>query len=277
MLEARKGSKNGTTDGNSKKSNGTTSGKNTVDKACAKMAKLTALTNLAANQTKLDAQLAKGKLNQTEIDDLKAKAANATTTLQTMQANTTLVSECAVVDAHQKVLGQCKQIKSLQKLSDLANNQTAMDALTQKKQLNDTQVAKLDERIANATAKLKEMQTNTTLTDLCASQQQGKANSGGGKFTRLARYNDMRVIKLQDQLRPLALAAQEVLRPRELQPLLRVSPTAPSLSLSLSLLSSLSSCNVVEPAFLPCSASQHDNLPRQAIRKAALILRIANR
>lgn len=173
VLEARKGHKNGTANGNG---NG-----NSVNKACRQMAKLTKLTELAANQTKLDAMVAKGKLNTTEVDDIKAKAQQATTELQAMQANTTLTTECAVIDAHRKVVSSCKKINKLQKLADMANNQTAKDALVAKKKLNDTQVAKLDERIANATTKLQEMKSNTTLTDLCAQENQQKGTNGGGK------------------------------------------------------------------------------------------------
>ncbi|KAF2652011.1 hypothetical protein K491DRAFT_605765 [Lophiostoma macrostomum CBS 122681] len=171
ILEARKNG-NG---GNSTRGNGTNG--NSVNKACRTMAKLTKLTNLAANQTKLDAMIASGKINATEVDAIKAKAANATSELQTMQSNTTLVSECAVVDAHQAVLKECKQMTKLTKLADLATNQTAMDALMQKKNLNDTQMAKLQERIANATTKLKTLQGNTTLTDLCTQQAQQKGKS----------------------------------------------------------------------------------------------------
>ncbi|KAF2477089.1 uncharacterized protein BDR25DRAFT_309393 [Lindgomyces ingoldianus] len=173
ILAPRKGGKN----------NGTTNG-NSVNKACRTMSKLTHLTALAANQTKLDALVAKGKLNQTEVEALKAKAANATTELQTMQANTTLVTECAVIDAHQKVVGECKAMKKLANLANLANNQTAMDAFMAKKKLNDTQMAKLEEKIGNATTKLKALQANTTLTDLCAQQQ--KANSGGASASSSA-------------------------------------------------------------------------------------------
>ncbi|KAF2249197.1 hypothetical protein BU26DRAFT_505266 [Trematosphaeria pertusa] len=166
ILEARKGGKNGTTNGNS------------VNKACRKMAKLEKLTALAANQTKLDAMVAKGKLNQTEVDAIKAKAANVTSELQTMQANTTLVSTCLVVDAHQKVVGECKQMNKLTKLAALANNQTAMDAFMQKKNITD--MTKLQAKIANATTKLKTLQSNTTLTNLCTQldQQKGAASDG---------------------------------------------------------------------------------------------------
>ncbi|KAF2114603.1 hypothetical protein BDV96DRAFT_600566 [Lophiotrema nucula] len=173
ILEARKGGKNGTANGQANKAHNGTAKGNSVNKVCSKMAKLTKLTELAANTTKLDALMTKGKLNQTEVDAIKAKAANATTELATMTSNSTLVTECQVVDAHKKVVGECKQMKSLEKLSALAGNQTAMQAYIEKKKLNGTKLEKLQERIGNASTKLTAMQANTTLTSLCASEQKG--------------------------------------------------------------------------------------------------------
>ncbi|KAF2798761.1 hypothetical protein K505DRAFT_414156 [Melanomma pulvis-pyrius CBS 109.77] len=179
LLEARKGGKgNGTTRA---KGNGTRG--NSVNSQCKQMAKLTKLTELAANQTKLDAMVAKGKLNETEVAAIKTKATEATTKLATMTSNTTLVSECLVVDAHQKVVGQCKKINELTKLANLANNATAKEAWVAKKELNSTQVTKLDEKIANATTKLSTMSSNTTLTSLCAAEKQQKGTSDGTTAT----------------------------------------------------------------------------------------------
>jgi hypothetical protein len=181
LLEARKGDKNNGTSTKGMKGNGTRG--NSINGQCKQMAKLTKLTELAANQTKLDAMVAKGKINATEVEAIKTKAAEATTKLATMTSNTTLVSECLVVDAHQKVVGQCKQIKKLTKLANLATNTTAKDAMIAKKTLNDTQVAKLDEKIANATTKLATMTSNTTLTDLCAAEQKNKGTADTGMST----------------------------------------------------------------------------------------------
>lgn len=173
ILEARKGRKNDT-DGNGD-GNG-----DPTKRACKTMAKLTKLTELAANQTALDAKVANGKLTAAEVEEIKAKAATATTELQTMQSNSTLAQECATISAHQAVVKSCKQMNKLQKLINVANNQTAIDALVSKKGLNDTEVAKLKEKAANATTKLTEMQANTTLTDLCAQEQSQKGVSNGG-------------------------------------------------------------------------------------------------
>jgi midasin (ATPase involved in ribosome maturation) len=172
-LEARKGNKGNNTNG------GGNGDGNTANKACKTLAKLTKLTELAANQTKLDAQVAKGKLTTEEVTEIKAKAANATTELQTMQSNTTLVQECETVAAHKAVVKSCKQMNKLEELANIASNQTAMDALVAKKGLNDTQVSKLMEKAANATTKLTEMQANTTLTDLCAQEQSQKGAANG--------------------------------------------------------------------------------------------------
>ncbi|KAF2635768.1 hypothetical protein P280DRAFT_522885 [Massarina eburnea CBS 473.64] len=176
MLEARKGNKNDTSA--SAKGNGTKG--NSVNKMCKQMAKLTKLTELASNQTKMDALVSKGKLNDTEVTSLKSKAAEAETKLKTMTSNSTLVSECAVVDAHQETIGQCKQMKGLSKLASLASNQTAMDAWVAKKKLNDTQVTKFKDQISKAQTKLDSLNGNTTLTDICSKETSQKGASGTG-------------------------------------------------------------------------------------------------
>lgn len=175
FFEAREaGEKNGT----SKEKNGTKM--NSVKKQCKAMARLTMLTDLANNQTKMDALVSKGKLNDTELTALKAKAAEAGTKLQALTANTTLVGECAVVNAHTKSLRQCKKMKTLTKLTELASNQTAMDALIAKKKLNDTQATELKDNIKSVQIQLDELKSNTTLTDICAKETSQKGNSGSG-------------------------------------------------------------------------------------------------
>ncbi|KAF2024794.1 hypothetical protein EK21DRAFT_77920 [Setomelanomma holmii] len=164
--------------------NGThTKGADTIKQACKQMAKLTHLTELAANQTKLDELVAKGKLNSTEVDALKTKATDATTKLQTMASNTTLTTECAAIDAEQKTVSECKQMKQLQKLANLASNTTALDAMVSKKSLNSTEVDKLKEKISKAQTKLQTLSSNTTLTDFCAQRQQGKGTTSADAGT----------------------------------------------------------------------------------------------
>mgnify|MGYP004507274719 CR=1 FL=1 len=97
------------------------------------MCRLNALPQIASKQTKLDAWVAEGKLDTAEVDPIKAKAANATAELQTMQSNTTLVSECTIVDAEHNSVKQCKQMKRLTKLAALAGDEAAMAAYEQKR------------------------------------------------------------------------------------------------------------------------------------------------
>ncbi|KAJ4374383.1 hypothetical protein N0V83_003124 [Neocucurbitaria cava] len=162
-----------------RKDNGTSKGGDTTKSACKQMQKLTHLTELAANQTKLDELVAKGKMNTTEVDALKAKAADASTKLQTLESNSTLTTECAVIEADQQSKQECRQMKELTKLAALADNQTAMDALVAKKGLNSTQMDKLMARIQKAETKLQTLSSNTTLTDFCATLKQSKGNNNG--------------------------------------------------------------------------------------------------
>ncbi|KAJ4339159.1 hypothetical protein N0V95_007844 [Ascochyta clinopodiicola] len=152
-----------------------------LKKSCKKLRKLTVLSELANNQTKLDAWVTAGKLDTAEVDAIKAKAANATTELQSMQANTTLVGECAIVNAERKSVNQCKQMKKLAKLAALAGNDTAMAAFEQKKGLNETGIEKLKAKIAQASTKLQEMQSNTTLTSFCTQRQQQKGDTSSAE------------------------------------------------------------------------------------------------
>ncbi|KAH7355788.1 hypothetical protein BKA66DRAFT_270058 [Pyrenochaeta sp. MPI-SDFR-AT-0127] len=170
--------------------NDTNSNGNPTKKACRQLAKLTKLTELAANQTKLDELVAKGKMNATDVEELKTEAADATTRLQTLSANTTLTSECAVINAEKETVGQCKQMNKLQKLADLAGNQTAMDAFVQRKGLNETNVEKLQEKIQQAETKLQEMQSNTTLTDFCTQRKQQKDQENGDDTTSSTESNE---------------------------------------------------------------------------------------
>lgn len=117
------------------------------------MRKLTVLSEIAASQTKLDIWVAEGKLNSARVEAFKAKAANATAELQIMQSNTTLASECMVVDAERKSINQCKQMEKLTKLAVLAvlaGNDTALAAFEQKKGLNQTGIEKLKAEVAEA-------------------------------------------------------------------------------------------------------------------------------
>src|SRR6201996_6858143 len=60
---------------------------------CEEMSKLTKLTDLANNATKLSELETKFNLTAAQINDIKTEAANATSRLQELQSNTTLTSQ----------------------------------------------------------------------------------------------------------------------------------------------------------------------------------------
>jgi hypothetical protein len=179
-LEARK-------DGNATRSKDDKG--DSIKKACKEMGKLTFLTSLAANQTKLDELVAKGKMTAAKVDALKAKATAAAPKLQALSSNTTLTAECATLDANKKMEKECKHMKKLQGFANLANNDTAMNAFAARKKLNGTQVDHLKEGLQDKVAKLKALQANTTLTDFCT---KGKAVASPGS-TLLSTYRKYRI------------------------------------------------------------------------------------
>lgn len=150
----------------------------TTQKACKEMRKLTVLTSLAANQTKLDTLITEGKIDTAKADKLKKEAADAAPKLQALTSNSTLVDECATIDAEGHMKQQCKQMKRLQRLAKLAGNATAMDAFAAKQNLNSTQVDGLKSKVQKAETKLKALEANTTLTDFCTQMKQGQQSGG---------------------------------------------------------------------------------------------------
>lgn len=161
-------------------------GGNPTQKACKEMQKLEKVSSLGNNQTRLDELVAAKKLDASMVDAIKTKAAEATTKLQTMTSNTTLVGECAVIDAAMKTAGECRSMKMLSKLSMLAGNKTALDAMIAKEKLNGTQVDKLNQKIMKADTKFKAMSSNTTLTQICSAMKQQKGTSGNGSKNLLS-------------------------------------------------------------------------------------------
>ncbi|KAH6639987.1 hypothetical protein BKA67DRAFT_665368 [Truncatella angustata] len=140
--------------------NGTTS----VKSQCKEYAKLSNQVELATNETKL---ADKFDNNQTAIDAFKAKAADKQTQLDTLSSNSTLMSDCAVIQAHAEAVDSCDQIQSWEKDIATAANDTKLAAKF------DNNATKIDAFKAKASAKatkLADMTSNTTLTDFCSVQ-----------------------------------------------------------------------------------------------------------
>lgn len=161
--------------GGSKKKNGTH--ENSEKRQCREMSHLTRLVDLVNNATKLTELETKHNLTADKITRLKDSAANATTRLTELQSNTTLVSQCAIVDAGEKLKGQCKQMKMLTKMMDVAANATALSEMATKRGWTDAQTTKFKARAANATMKLDKLKSNTTLVDACSTIKKGSASS----------------------------------------------------------------------------------------------------
>ena len=130
---------------------------------CKQVAKLTKIVNLAANSTRLDD---KTDGNVTKADAIKAKASEAATTLQTLQANTTLMAACNQIFAVEDMEDSCQQMASLEKLQALVANSTKLDA---KFDGNATKIAAVQAKASAGAEKLTALSGNETLTAFCAS------------------------------------------------------------------------------------------------------------
>lgn len=141
---------------------------NSEKKQCSEMSHLTKFVDLVNNATKLTELETKHNMTAAKITKLKASAANATTRLTELQSNTTLTSQCAIVDAGEKLKSQCKEMKMLTKMMEVAGNATALSDMAAKKNWTDAKITKFKARAANATMKLTKLTSNTTLVDACA-------------------------------------------------------------------------------------------------------------
>ena len=173
---------NGTTDATKGEhhKNGT-AGADSERRQCAEISRLTELMDLVNNATRLQELETKHNLTQTQIDKLKSQAANDTTKLKTLQSNSTLMSQCAVVDADQKLKSQCHEMSALTKLSDLASNATALNDIQTKRNLTAAQIDKIKELAQNATAKLTKLKSNSTLVSACKNVKSSSGKGGSCK------------------------------------------------------------------------------------------------
>lgn len=160
--------------GTANKGNGTQhDGANNVKEKCVEINRLTELTNLVDNSTKLADFQTKHNLTAAEMTKLKSEAANATATLKQLSSNTTLVSQCATINAAEKLKTTCKEMQGLSDVIALVNNATALQALQTKYNLTNAEVAKIKQGAANATAKLTMLKSNSTLVAACQKLESG--------------------------------------------------------------------------------------------------------
>ena len=133
---------------------------------CREMNRLNHLIELASNTTKL------GEVtnnNATKIAEIKAKASSATTKLQTLQSNATLVSFCTVFDAQAAEEDGCQETFMLQRFIKFAANTTAVAIATNN---NATKIANIQTKASKAAVKLQTLTSNSTLQAACPAVQQ---------------------------------------------------------------------------------------------------------
>jgi hypothetical protein len=163
---------------------------------CLKFDKLTKIVNLNNNATAM--QIFASKVSPAKLQKFKDKASNATTELNTLKTNATLVQDCNQRAANRRTQRDCFEVRTLQKLVNIGNNATALKELENHKgkshlrggSASETQAevdAKWKGIIANATTKLNELKSNATLMAACAkaNSANGATASGSRKFSRL--------------------------------------------------------------------------------------------
>ena len=136
---------------------------------CEELEHLEEVILIVNNATKLAEVEKEEKLTPEQVTKLKEEAANATVKVNELKSNTTLVKECLIVEAHLKLLHECKEIVVLILIVDIANNQTLLLELEEeaKHNLTDAQDVILKELAANATTELAAFEKNTTLITDC--------------------------------------------------------------------------------------------------------------
>lgn len=155
-----------------------------VKGTCRRIAALTNLSNMAANQTLLDELLSERKISKAQVDDIKQRKDDINAELQTLNSNATLAAECGAVNAHRQAVKDCKRLAKLEQLAELAKNKTAYDEHLAGELLNQKQTEQLKKNMETAEIKLQEMRSNSTLVEVCttdvALQRNGAASQHGG-------------------------------------------------------------------------------------------------
>lgn len=141
-----------------------------IKNTCKRIAALTSLSNVATNQTLRDTLLADKKLSQDQANDIATKKDAIASELQDLSTNTTLTAECGVINAHRKAAKDCKKLDKLQKLVELANNETAYNEHLAGELLNQKQTEQLKKNMEEASIKLQALRSNSTLTELCTNE-----------------------------------------------------------------------------------------------------------
>jgi hypothetical protein len=148
-----------------KQHNGTTKAVS-ENKECKEITSMNKLVELASNTTKLN-EITKN--NATKITEIQAKASKASTSLKTLESNSTLMSACAVIDAQEAEDDKCQETFALQRFVKFAANSTAVATATKN---NATKIAKIQTEASKASTKLQTLTGNSTLQAACPAVMQ---------------------------------------------------------------------------------------------------------
>jgi hypothetical protein len=142
---------------------------------CSEVRKLEGILSLVNDPDELAQFQERHNLTQSELGDIKAKMTVEQERLKTLQTNTTLMQECAALESGRQLRANCREMRRLAEIIDLAANQTALEDFNTKHDLPADWIAGLLEKATNATAKLKEMNGNSTLVAACEVDTQSLA------------------------------------------------------------------------------------------------------
>lgn len=134
---------------------------------CAQMKRLLDLVELGSNSTRLAEVETRRNLTTAAVTRLQDEIVNATSRLDTMRSNSTLVTDCEILFAHDKLVQQCHELSHLTYLARLGQNDTALRDIEARRKLSPEQSARLVNETANAATRLTSLTANATLTDMC--------------------------------------------------------------------------------------------------------------
>lgn len=132
-----------------------------IESECKEIIILEKLELFASNATAL---ADKTHNNATKISEIQAKASKDTSRLAALNGNLTLIQDCAIIAAAEKLARDCKEIAKLERFLAFAGNATAVAS---KAQNNDTKVTEIAAKASKDAAKLQTLESNSTLVSLC--------------------------------------------------------------------------------------------------------------
>lgn len=132
-----------------------------VQDTCRRIVRMEHFVKMAQNETEVDIVT---NHNATEAAELKAKAADAQTKLNNLTSNSTLMTQCASVDAQDGLEQGCRATGKLQDFLEFAHNSTAVAEATNN---NQTRIDRIAADAEKAKGKLDQLMANHTLQDAC--------------------------------------------------------------------------------------------------------------